>query len=176
MRGSVADRDPGAMSGSGRQPGVGGDEGGVEGLGERHVEGVVRGEVVAQRPDPIEKDGVVVTDQPEGPVVVESHGGPLGIDRSGRLEAAKHLGYLRIQEVGSMGDLPLGQGDFSHALVRAAPKEELDGRRCVENDQRADLSARTASAEASPSVTRDRRSSRARISSGVGRVARSASS
>lgn len=176
MSGSVADGDPGAMSGNGHQPGVGGDEGCVESLGERHVERVVRGEVMAQRPDPIEEDGVVVTDQPEGPVVVESLRGPLGIDRSGRLEAAKHLGHLRIQEVWSMGDLPLGQGDFGHALVRGAPKEELDGRRCVENDQRADLSARTASADASPSVTLDRRSRRARISSGVGRVARSASS
>lgn len=176
MSGSVADRDPGVMSGSRGQPGVRGDEGCVEGLGERYVERIVGSEVVAQRPDPIEEDGMVVTDQPKGPVVGESLGGPLGIDRAGRLEAAKHLGHFRIQEVWSMGDLPFGQGDFGHALVRGAPKEELDGRRCVENDQRADLSARTASADASPSITLDRPSSRARICSGVGRVARSLSS
>jgi hypothetical protein len=147
-----------------------------EGLRERHVQRVPGGEVVAERPHPVEQRVMGMPHEPERTQVVEGLHGPCGRQRAGLLEPAKNLSDLDVDQVGRVEDLTRGEQQIRDPLVRLTPEQEIQCRRRVDDDQRAALAACRASAEVSPSITRDRRSRRSRICSGVGRSAASRSS
>jgi hypothetical protein len=92
------------------------------------------------------------------------------------LETPKDLRHLDVEQMRCVQDLPGRKEKFGESRIRLAAQQQLDRGRGIDDNQRAVLTARTASAELSPPRTGRRPSRRARISSGVGRFARSSSS
>lgn len=117
-----------------------------------------------------------VPDEPEPTQILESLFRPSGRERAGLLESSKDLGDLDIEQVRRVKDLTGGEQEIREPLVGLSPEQKIQRRGRVDDDQRAALTARRASAEVSPSVTRERRSKRSRICSGVGRSAASLNS
>lgn len=142
----------------------------------RHVQGIVRRQIVPERPCSGEQWLMRVPHDTECPQIAQSLLGTFGRQRASLLKPSEHLGDLDIEQVWRMKHLPRSKKEICKSLVRLAPQKKLHRGRRVDDDQRPALTARTASAELSPTKTRALRSRRSRISSGVGRAAASRNS
>ena len=72
---SAHQNDPPCEAGGPCQLAVAGEHRRVQGLGQRHVDGIVRRQIVGERPDPIEQRLMPVTLDVERPQVIEGGGG-----------------------------------------------------------------------------------------------------
>jgi hypothetical protein len=124
----------------------------------------------------MEKRRVTVSNQPEIDEVAQGFLGAHRVHRPALVQSAQGMRDLHVDQVWGVKHLTGRERHVGEALISAAPQQKLEAGGCIENDQRPLRMARIASADDSPSRTRERRSSRSFISAGLGRFARSSSS
>lgn len=126
---------------------VGGEERDVEQLGERHIRGVIHGEVVSKLPASIKQRSMPHTVDTQPLEVSEGQASTTLVEFAASNEAAPRRGHLQIEEVGRGQALTTEPISCAIAVGPVVCEGGHDDAR-IDNDQRASRSARTADAAA----------------------------
>lgn len=116
------------MAGGVRNPPIESEQRDRQTLGEGDVEGVVRGEIVAQAPDPTKERQLIVSHEAKRLKIFQSLLRSALVDGPSPLESAKDLGHLDIEQVRRVEHLTSPQGQVGHSLPPLPAKEKLHGR------------------------------------------------
>ena len=111
---------PGGTRGP-RQTAVAGQQHGVQRLGQGHVDGIVRGQVLSERPDTAEKRLVRVAAQVQGAEVVQGGHAPSPLEIALPHVPSQRLRHLDVDKVGRVQ----GEGGVGDARATAWPAAVL---------------------------------------------------
>lgn len=156
---------------------VGRDERRVERFGERHVQRVIRGEVIAKGPSAFEeRDGGIAGDGEDGEIL-DRRRGALRVELAASLEAPERVQDLRVEEIRGRRSLLRIEDVLLCSVGERKTQEKAYDRGGVDDAQRPPSRRRRMTVSGRSRVLTGVRSrSRIRTSSGVGSAATRASS
>lgn len=156
-------------SGSSSQSLVTSEQGSVQGLGERNVDSVICCQIVAQLPDPRKQEIMRIPRNRKIGHVPERFTATFRCQLTRECVPAKHLCHFDVYQVWGVKGLSGSKKPLLYGCRSGSAEEHLERRGSIDDDHRLSRSARTARAGDTLGLVAERRSSRARSSSTVGR-------